>query len=80
MMAQGSPIIEGYNISNKEFGNRDESVGDLEKKVNYIISLLEEQQDQKSDHIIEELILYCFLGVFIIFIVDSFARASKYTR
>jgi hypothetical protein len=26
------------------------------------------------------LVLYCFLGVFIIFIVDSFARAGKYVR
>jgi hypothetical protein len=28
----------------------------------------------------EEVILYSFLGVFIIFIVDSFARVGKYTR
>jgi hypothetical protein len=80
MMAQGAPLIEGYRIGNKDFSNRGEEVGDLEKKINYVINLLEEQQDHESDHIIEELILYCFLGVFIIFIVDSFARASKYTR
>jgi hypothetical protein len=35
---------------------------------------------EKLDHITEELVLYCFLGVFIIFIVDSFARAGKYVR
>ena len=42
--------------------------------------LLEEQQNEKTNHITEELILYLFLGIFIIFVLDSFARASKYIR
>lgn len=50
------------------------------EKLNYIIHLLEEQHNERTEHVTEELILYCFLGVFIIFIVDSFARAGKYTR
>jgi hypothetical protein len=45
-----------------------------------MIHLLEEQKDEKTGHIMEELILYSFLGVFMIFIVDSFARAGKYVR
>jgi hypothetical protein len=49
-------------------------------KLNYMIHLLEEQKDEKTGHVMEEVILYSFLGVFIIFIVDSFARAGKYTR
>ena len=57
-------------------GNRD----DLMKKLNYMIHLLEEQQDEKTNNVTEELVLYLFLGVFVIFIVDSFARAGKYTR
>jgi hypothetical protein len=52
----------------------------LLEKLNYMIHLLEEQQDEKTGHVMEELILYSFLGVFLIFIVDSFARAGKYTR
>ena len=40
----------------------------------------EEQQDEKTENVTEELILYLFLGVFVIFVVDSFARAGKYTR
>ena len=39
-----------------------------------------EQKDEKTGHVMEEVILYSFLGVFIIFIVDSFARVGKYTR
>ena len=52
----------------------------LLEKLNYMIHLLEEQKDEKTGHVMEEVILYSFLGVFIIFIVDSFARVGKYTR
>ena len=45
-----------------------------------MIHLLEEQQDEKTNNVTEELVLYLFLGVFVIFIVDSFARAGKYKR
>ena len=50
------------------------------KKINYVIKLLEEQQDVKTSNVAEEVILYFFLGIFIIFIVDSFVRMGKYTR
>lgn len=66
-----------------ELANNQEVSGSkdvLLEKLNYMIHLLEEQQDEKTGHITEELILYCFLGVFMIFIVDSFARAGKYIR
>lgn len=49
-------------------------------KINYMIHMLEQQQNEKTSNITEEFILYTFLGVFIIFIVDSFARAGRYTR
>lgn len=53
---------------------------DLITKLNYMIKLLEEEKDIKQNTVTEELILYLFLGIFIIFIIDSFARASKYVR
>jgi hypothetical protein len=52
----------------------------LLEKLNYMIHLLEEQQDIKTGHVMEEIILYSFLGIFMIFVVDSFARAAKYVR
>ena len=61
-------------------GMPEESKGDLIEKLNYIIDLLEEQQDYKTNSILEDLILYTFLGIFVIFIVDSFARSGKYVR
>jgi hypothetical protein len=52
----------------------------LMEKINYMIHLLEEQGHEKTNNITEEFILYTFLGVFIIFVVDSFSRVGKYTR
>ena len=54
--------------------------GEITQKLNYMIHLLEEQHDERTGHVFEELILYSFLGIFIIFVVDSFARAGKYVR
>ena len=47
----------------------------LIEKLNYIIHMLEDKKDEKTGHVIEELVLYCFLGIFIIFIVDTFTHA-----
>lgn len=52
----------------------------LLKKLNYMIHLLEEQKDDKTGNATEEILLYSFLGVFMIFLVDSFTRAGKYVR
>ena len=57
-------------------GSKDE----LMRKLNYMIHLLEENKDEKTQTVNEELILYMFLGVFVIFVVDSFARVGKYHR
>ena len=64
------------NSSQLTGSNRNE----LMEKLNYMIHLLEEQQEDKTANVSEELILYLFLGIFVIFVVDSFARAGKYTR
>ena len=56
--------------------HRDELID----KLDYMIHLLEEQREIKTGSVTEEVILYSFLGVFIIFVLDSFARAGKYTR
>jgi hypothetical protein len=52
----------------------------LIEKINYMIHLLEENHAEKTANITEEFILYLFLGVFVIFTVDSFTRAGKYVR
>jgi hypothetical protein len=64
------------NPSNQEYPSQDV----LLQKLNYMISLLEDQQDQKTSNVAEEVVLYSFLGIFIIFIADTFVRAGKYVR
>jgi len=67
-----------YNKMSHNTDNMTKS--ELIQKLDYIINLLEDEKTIKTGHVTEELILYCFLGVFIIFIVDSFARTGKYRR
>jgi hypothetical protein len=62
------------------FNNPGDTSDILLKKINYMINLLEEQQDEKTNNVTEEVVLYSFLGIFIIFVVDSFARVGKYVR
>lgn len=53
---------------------------ELVTKINYMIQLLEENQDEKINNVTEEMILYIFLGVFVIFMIDSFTKVGKYVR
>mgnify|MGYP006924369115 CR=1 len=68
------------NTSNGMEFHSPSSQSELLTKLNYMIHMLEEQQEHKTNSVVEELILYCFLGVFIIFMIDSFAKVGKYTR
>jgi len=69
-----------YNQSSDDVRPNGANKDELLNKLNQVIYLLEEQQDEKTGRVTEELILYSFLGIFIIFIVDSFARVGKYVR
>ena len=85
-------MIPNFNENNVNVGvgvNRAHNVGSnyenvandvLLQKLNYMIHLLEEQQDEKTNNVTEEVVLYSFLGIFIIFVCDSFARVGKYVR
>ena len=66
--------------SNTNYSTQNDSNQVLIEKLNYMINLLEEQQDQKTGSVTEEVVLYSFLGVFIIFVVDSFTKVGKYVR
>jgi len=83
----GLPPNSQKNMNNKPYYNHANyqapvSSNDdiLLQKLNYMITLLEDQQDEKTNHVTEEVVLYSFLGIFIIFVVDSFAKAGKYVR
>ena len=58
----------------------NEPNGVILQKLNNITNILEDLKLEKTSNITEELILYSFLGIFVIFVVDSFARVGKYHR
>ncbi len=71
---------ENYNKRVVENMTENVNNNSLEEKVNYLIELLEKQNERKSEYVTEEIVLYLFLGIFIIYTVDSFTRVTKYTR
>lgn len=79
-------VMKSYYDSYIPYYNNPQNEGvhqskdELMRKLNYLIHLMEEDKDEPTKNVTEELILYMFLGVFVIFVVDSFARAGKYTR
>jgi len=75
-----SAANKNYYNSSKDTFDSGSSHDVLIAKLNYMIHLLEEKQDERTNNVTEEVVLYSFLGVFIIFIVDSFSRVGKYVR
>jgi len=73
-MKTTQPYYSNMGISSHNNDNK------LLEKINYMIHMLEEQQHEKTNNITEEFLLYTFLGVFVIYVVDSFARSGKYIR
>ena len=68
------------NHSGRYSGGGDANYERLMEKINHMIHLLEEQQYEKTNNVMEEFILYSLLGVFMIYVLDSFTRAGKYVR
>jgi hypothetical protein len=78
MPSQNSTNKPYYSQMNYTPQSNEDSV--LLQKMNYMITLLEDQQDERTNNVTEEVILYSFLGIFIIFVADTFVRAGKYVR
>jgi hypothetical protein len=76
---------EKYNAylnSQNNYNNQSMTVSNEEllKKIDNILFLLEEQRETRTNYVTEELILYVFLGIFLIYLVDSFVKVGKYIR
>ena len=76
----GSGQGYGQGYSQSQSNGSTDSNDLLLQKLNYMINLLEQSQDERTNNVTEEIVLYSFLGIFIIFIVDSFVRVGKYVR
>ena len=53
---------------------------DLANKIDKLMEMLEEQSEIRTSKKNEEIVLYCFLGIFTIYVLDSFATIGKYSR
>lgn len=73
-----SDIVKPYYAEKMGLGAGDNKIME---KINYMIHMMENLEGEKTANITEEFILYTFLGVFVIFVVDSFSRTSiRYIR
>lgn len=72
------PQTIDYKTINDEHKNI--TMNTLNNKLDYLINLLEEQKEFRTDTILEELILYIFFGIFIIYVIHSFTKVKSYSR
>ena len=78
-------ISNNLNMSKVSGDPRNHIIGnetrdELLDKLNYIINLFEDEREIKTNKKNEEVVLYCFLGVFVIYVLDSFVSIGKYKR
>ena len=69
--SQNAELLPWPRHNEVDGGGGGETTSVLLKKMNYIIQLLESQQRQKSAHVLEEVVLYSFVGIFVIFLADT---------
>jgi hypothetical protein len=66
--------------STNAFEPKKQTNQELLDKMNKILEMFEDQKEIKTGQKNEEIVLYCFLGVFIIYIMDSFVNIGRYSR
>lgn len=82
MPVKPEPVIktQDYMLMNESLPVPKSTNSEMLHKLNNIIELFEDQKEIKTGQKNEEIILYCFLGVFVIYIMDSFVSIGKYSR
>ena len=78
-------ISNNLNLNKVSGDPRNQIIGnetrdELLLKLNYIINLFEDEREIKTNKKNEEVVLYCFLGIFVIYVLDSFVSIGKYKR
>lgn len=78
---RSNPKLDAFPMVNDvSFNGYDQNNKLLMEKLNYMIHLLEETHDEQTNNVLEEVILYSFLGIFIIFLIDNFIKVGRYVR
>jgi hypothetical protein len=73
------PIKANYMLINGETPHKPTN-NEMLIKLNNILEMFEDQKEIKTSQKNEEIVLYCFLGVFVIYVLDSFVNIGKYSR
>jgi len=71
------PVYGGYGNTVNNLPKNDDRLMD---RINYMIHLLEEQVNEKTNNVLEEFVMFSLVGVFLIYVLDSFSRSGRYTR
>lgn len=71
------PAYGGYGNNTSNVPKNDDRMMD---RINYMIHLLEEQVNEKTNNVLEEFVMFSLVGVFLIYVLDSFSRSGRYTR
>jgi len=71
------PVYGGYGNTVSNLPKNDDRMMD---RINYMIHLLEEQVNEKTNNVLEEFVMFSLVGVFLIYVLDSFSRSGRYTR
>jgi hypothetical protein len=78
---QNNISLDAFPMVNEvSYNGYDKNNKLLMEKLNYMIHLLEETHDEQTNNVLEEVILYSFLGIFIIFLIDNFIKVGRYVR
>jgi len=72
--SENKPYYNLPSLNTFSENSNSENYKHLIEKLNYMINLLEENQDEKTNNVTEEVVLYSFLGIFIIFIVEDYYK------
>ena len=59
---------------------RKKNQSQLNEKIDYMIKMLEDQRTEKTEGVMEDVMLFSFIGIFTIFLVESFTKVGKYVR
>ena len=70
MILNSTNMVEPKKQTNQE----------LLDKMNKILEMFEDQKEIKTGQKNEEIVLYCFLGLFVIYIMNSFVNIGRYSR
>jgi len=78
--AYEKPLTTTVNYTNMGIHPQSNFENKIMDRIQYLTHLMEEMQNEKTANVTEEFVLYTMLGVFVIYVVDSFTRVGKYTR